>query len=161
MADLGFDTILRWAMAALGAAVVSLALAQPHAVSFRPPDNRLAINAPPREVPRLQEPAAAMYQTAHTINVEHRGKPGAGVRSLRRLGGGRQGSMPVASGGIPYRPVGDARSVPRPRGNATYLRAGSIRDAITRYNEERDTSRPAVRQPAPSTRLPDPSIYRN
>jgi len=140
-----------------------LASAQPHAanISFQPHAGPFAPGTFGRAAARPQA-GPGFYQTAHTGEVERHGPKGPGVRGARR-GGGRLGGAPSAPpSGFPYRPVSqDARSVPRPQGNATYLRAGSIRDAITRYNEERDTSRPVARPPAPSSRPPDPSIYRN
>lgn len=167
MAESSFDTLLRWTAVALCAAAIPLAHAQPHAanVSFRPHGGSYAIDALPRPAERPQ-PAPGFYQTAHTNDVERhgaKGPKGAGARAARRGGNGRLiGAPAMPPVGFPYRPISqDARNVPRQQGNATYLRAGSIRDAVTRYNEERDTAHPVPRPPAPSSRPPDPSIYRN
>jgi hypothetical protein len=68
----------------------------------------------------------------------------------------------MAAGGIPYRPVSEsARNVPRSSGNTAYMRAGSIRDAVTRYNEERGTGRPTPQTSGAGARTPDPGVYRN
>ncbi|NRO98601.1 hypothetical protein GWC77_21995 [Paraburkholderia sp. NMBU_R16] len=162
MADWSFTTLLRWTAVALCAAAIPLASAQPHAanISFRPHASPFALDQAPRLAGR-SEPGPGFYQTAHTDDGQRRGPKGPFARGARR--GGRLVAAPSAPpSGFPYRPVSqDARNVPRAQGNATYLRAGSIRDAVTRYNEERDTSRPVARPPAPSSRQPDPSIYRN
>ncbi|PCE25895.1 hypothetical protein BWP39_15310 [Paraburkholderia acidicola] len=54
----------------------------------------------------------------------------------------------------------EARPVPRPSGNPTIVRAGSIREDVARYNEERGFSRPAPRPPDDMSR-PGASPYRN
>jgi len=162
MADWSLYPLLRWTAAALCAAVIPFASAQPHAanISFQPHARPFALESFPRTAARPQT-GPGFYQTAHTGEGERRGPKSPIARGARR--GGRLAAPPSAPpSGFPYRPVSqDARNVPRPQGNATYLRAGSIRDAVTRYNEERDTSRPVARPPAPSPRPPDPSIYRN
>ncbi len=162
MADWRFFTLLRWTAAALCAAAIPLASAQPHAanISFQPRAGSFALESFPRSAAHAQ-PGPGFYQTAHTGEGERRGQRSPVVCGARR--GARLGGVPSAPpSGFPYRAISqDARNVPRPAGNATYLRAGSIRDAVTRYNEERDTSRPVARPPAPSSRPPDPSIYRN
>lgn len=158
MADWHFDTIGRWTSAVLCAAAVALAHAQPHPahVSFRPPGNGLTLNALTR--PQAAPPSATVYQPANAANGERRGaRPGS--RAERR----KQGRLAAPSaGGIPYRSIAqDARNAPRPPGNSAYMRSGSIRDAVTRYNEERVTGRPPPRPATPNSRLPDPSLYRN
>ena len=163
MADWSFDTLLRWTAVALCAAAIPLAHAQPHAanISFQPHGGGYALDSFARSAPRSQ-PGPGFYQTAHTDRAERRVGKSLGARGVRR--GGANGHLPGAPSappsGFPYRPISqDARNVPRPQGNATYLRAGSIRDAVTRYNEERDTAHSVARPPSP--RPPDPSIYRN
>lgn len=164
MADWSFDTLVRWTAVALCAAAIPLAHAQPHAanISFQPRGGAYALDSFARSAARPQ-PGPGFYQTAHTDGAERRGAKGLGARGVRRGANGRLAGAPSAPPtGFPYRPVSqDARNVPRPQGNATYLRAGSIRDAVTRYNEERDTAHPVARPPGPSPRPPDPSIYRN
>lgn len=54
----------------------------------------------------------------------------------------------------------EARPVPRQSGNPTMVRAGSIREDVARYNEERGFSRPAPRPPEDMSR-PGASPYRN
>lgn len=160
MADWSFNTLLRWTAVALCAAAIPLAWAQPHAdnISFRPHASPFGLDQAPRSAGR-SEPG--FYQTAHTEDGLRRGPKGPLARGARR-GGRLVGAPSAPPSGFPYRPISqDARNVPRAQGNATYLRAGSIRDAVTRYNEERDTSRPVPRPPAPGSRPPDPSIYRN
>lgn len=161
MADSGLETIGRWLAAGVCAAAMTLVQAQPAHVSFRPSAGLLAINAAPRGEARA--PAPAMYRTAHTAYVERGlGRAAALPRGARHSAGGRLvAKLPAGPGRAPYRAIShDARNAP-PAGNAAYLRAGSIRDAVTRYNEERVTGRAAPRPPAASQRLPDPSLYRN
>jgi hypothetical protein len=53
----------------------------------------------------------------------------------------------IAPATVPFRPVSDeARTLAR-EGGAAYLRAGSIRADIARYNEEREANRPVPRPP--------------
>jgi hypothetical protein len=54
----------------------------------------------------------------------------------------------------------DSRAAPRPPANAQAAHVGSIRDDVTRYNEERGASRQIPRPPSDS-RIPAPSPYRN
>jgi len=55
----------------------------------------------------------------------------------------------------------DSRNAPRPPATAQSAHVGSIRDDVTRYNEERGASRPIPRPPGDSSRIPSPSPYRN
>lgn len=55
----------------------------------------------------------------------------------------------------------DSHNAPRPPANAQSAHVGSIRDDVTRYNEERGASRQIPRPPGDSSRLPSPSPYRN
>lgn len=54
----------------------------------------------------------------------------------------------------------DSRAAPRPPASAQSAHVGSIRDDVTRYNEERGASRQIPRPPVDS-RIPAPSPYRN
>jgi hypothetical protein len=54
----------------------------------------------------------------------------------------------------------ETRPVPRQSGNSTMVRAGSIREDVARYNEERGFSRPPPRPPEDLSR-PGASPYRN
>ncbi|RKP49339.1 hypothetical protein D7S89_11255 [Trinickia fusca] len=83
-------------------------------------------------------------------------------QAVRRRAGGPARMTQPAPSGWPLRAVSDdSRNVPRPPGAAPDLRAGSIRAAVTRYNEEHEANRVVPRPPGPSGRLPDPSLYRN
>jgi hypothetical protein len=78
-------------------------------------------------------------------------------------GGPRVVRSPViAPSTVPFRPVSDeARTLAR-EGGAAYLRAGSIRADIARYNEEREANRQVPRPPnAPAPRPAQPWLYRN
>jgi hypothetical protein len=55
----------------------------------------------------------------------------------------------------------DSRNAPRPPANAQSAHVGSIRDDVTRYNEERGASRQIPRPPGDSSRMPSASPYRN
>ncbi|HWT34853.1 MAG TPA: hypothetical protein VN289_01150 [Paraburkholderia sp.] len=55
----------------------------------------------------------------------------------------------------------DSRNAPHPPSNAQSAHVGSIRDDVTRYNEERGASRPIPHPPGDSSRIPSPSPYRN
>ena len=55
----------------------------------------------------------------------------------------------------------DSRNAPRPPVNAQSAHVGSIRDDVTRYNEERGASRQIPRPPGDSSRMPSASPYRN
>ncbi|MBN3760068.1 hypothetical protein [Burkholderia sp. Ac-20365] len=55
----------------------------------------------------------------------------------------------------------ESRNAPRPPANAQAAHVGSIRDDVTRYNEERGASRQIPRPPGDSSRIPSPSPYRN
>ncbi|PTB21388.1 hypothetical protein C9I57_06935 [Trinickia symbiotica] len=164
MADAAFQTIGRWMTAAICAAAMSLAQAAPHmpahagAVSFRQPAN-FGFGGFSTHPAFIRQPGADYLQIARSTYPETgrspRSRAAASSRHERLL-------PPAAAGGIPYRPVSEnARNVPRPPDNSAYVRAGSIRDAVTRYNEERESGRVAPRPPSPGTRMPDPWLYRN
>ena len=55
----------------------------------------------------------------------------------------------------------DSHNAPRPPSSAQAAHVGSIRDDVTRYNEERGASRQIPRPPGESSRIPAPSPYRN
>ncbi|WP_109482845.1 hypothetical protein [Paraburkholderia sp. C35] len=55
----------------------------------------------------------------------------------------------------------DSRNTPRPPSSAQSAHVGSIRDDVTRYNEERGASRQIPHPPGDSSRLPSASPYRN
>ncbi|ACC69346.1 hypothetical protein PPMP20_08575 [Paraburkholderia phymatum] len=55
----------------------------------------------------------------------------------------------------------DSRNAPRPPSNAQSAHVGSIRDDVTRYNEERGASRQIPRPPGDTSRIPPSSPYRN
>ncbi|BCF95601.1 hypothetical protein PPGU19_001700 [Paraburkholderia sp. PGU19] len=55
----------------------------------------------------------------------------------------------------------ESHNAPRPPATAQSAHVGSIRDDVTRYNEERGASRPIPRPPGDSSRIPSPSPYRN
>ena len=60
-----------------------------------------------------------------------------------------------------YEPVSEsARNAGHGAGGAVYMRAGSIREDIARYNEERENGRPPQRPPAAGPHAPA-SLYRN
>lgn len=70
----------------------------------------------------------------------------------------------LSSATVPFRPVSDeARTLAREGGNA-YMRAGSIRADIARYNEEREATHvprpPNLNVEGPRTQR-QPSLYRN
>jgi len=76
-------------------------------------------------------------------------------------GGFSQATMSRAfDGGRVTAVSADARPAPRPPADPQ-VRAGSIREDVARYNEERATFRPFARGSAGSTHPPMPSPYRN
>jgi len=153
MADSAFHIFGRWTVIAFCAVAASLAHAQPPrgphpgpvgphaglAASFarsfaRAPNRPMIAGGPSRDA----RPFGAM------ANPYRRGGPAL-----------------VAAPAIPVRPVSDdARTLAR-EGGAVYLRAGSIRADIARYNEERAPSR--VPHPPAADSRPSPSapLYRN
>ncbi|MCG5077348.1 hypothetical protein [Paraburkholderia tagetis] len=95
-----------------------------------------------------------------------------GGRQAERRGGGFDGNPGGNPGGNPYgngfggyhgpiHPVSaDARQVPHPPADSP-VRAGSIREDVARYNEERSTFRPFQRNGGDVPRPPMPAPYRN
>jgi hypothetical protein len=94
----------------------------------------------------------------------HPGRSGnRGVAPLRVAG--PDVYRPGNGGNVPYpgaiTPIStEARPVPHPPANSP-VRAGSIREDVARYNEERSTYRPLPRQAEEGPRQPMPSPYRN
>lgn len=158
MADGALKIIGRWV------AVVLCTLAA-SAVHAQPPHGHGAWFAPPR--------GAALWRAPIARGVPNRVAAAPGRRSAPRTfvmssdpygrGGARMVPAPVVEpAAVPLRPVSEeARTLAR-EGGAAYLRAGSIRADIARYNEEREATRtaapPNVRVPPPP---PSPSVYRN
>ena len=154
MADSAFHTFERWAVIAFCAVAASLAHAQP-------PHG-------PRAGPSVGPHAGLAASFARSFAGEQN-RPmtaAAPVRGARAFGAmsnpyRRGGPALVAAPAIPVRPVSDdARTLAR-EGGAVYLRAGSIRADIARYNEERAPSRvphPPAADSRPSQSAP---VYRN
>jgi hypothetical protein len=173
MAENGFHTIGRWVAAAACAGVLALALAPPafggHA-GF-PPVNNGAFAA--RAQYRAQRDGAAAPAVARYFAV--RRLPGAAFAprpappalNRYRSNAGRVGApMVAAAPGTFWRVGADARTAPRTGGNNVYMRAGSIRADIARYNEEHGANRFMATRPAnadqrPPAYVPDSSVYRN
>jgi hypothetical protein len=168
MADAVFQTIGRWATAAICAAGLSFAHAQPdgqpHAasVSFHQSDGSTPGNWLARQAFAPQSPAGYLRMARNYPEGRH-GAARSSAATRHGAGPRLSSSMPMAVRGMPYRPVSEAaRNVPRPTGHTAYMRAGSIRDAVTRYNEERgEPGRPVPRPPTAGERPPDSSLYRN
>jgi hypothetical protein len=157
MAELGSRNIGRWAVGALCAAVLSFAHAQP---------------------PRSDHGGGGARgyggQAMHASRAETRGYAaqrrvaGPGQNARVAAGGGSwMGPSGTPSGrdpvyGTPIRPVSEVtRPFQRQDPNPPYMRSGSIRADITRYNEERDSSRFVPRPPNDVPHPPAPSPYRN
>ncbi len=161
MADVVFQTIGRWAAAAICAAAISLAQAAPHAasVSFRQPEG-FGFGG------FFTRPALGRQAGGNDLHMARSTYPDDAPSPSTRAGSPPRRAPrmfpPVVSGGIQYRPVSEsARNVSRPPGASAYMRAGSIRDAVTRYNEERESGHAVPRPPSAGARTPDPSLYRN
>lgn len=152
MADSAFYTSGRWAAAALCAVSVSIAYA-------RPPQG-----------PRAAQAHYAARPVAHSFWRAPAPAVIAAPRPARRTfdvttnpyqHGGPRIAPSIAAATTPFRPVSDeARTFAR-EGGAAYLRAGSIRADIARYNEERGTNH-VPHPPAPGSRQPQGvADYRN
>lgn len=157
MADSALKIIGRWVAGALCAAVASIAQAQPphgYRAQFAAPHAHAIAGAPlyfpanqaPRRMPRTEAPRRPF------------------VMATDPYGHGGTHLVP-APATVPFRPVSDeARTLAREGGNA-YLRAGSLRADIARYNEERGVThvpRPPngnLEEGPPGQR--QPSVYRN
>ena len=80
---------------------------------------------------------------------------------MMRDGGWHGDGLEAARYGGGITPVSaETRGVPRPPADSAMVRAGSIREDVARYNEERST-RPVPRPPEDMSRAPGPSPYRN
>jgi hypothetical protein len=186
MADWGLRTIGRWTAVAACVTGLSLAYARAHSathdhprpasISFRQTDkaafggwfahswfdrqSTTSSRADPHySAARINTGFDARFD-AHTAAKSASARPNGHPRParVRRL----SGLPPMGAGGIAYRPVSEsARGVPRASGNTAYMRAGSIRDAVTRYNEERGTGRSTAQPSGAGARTPDPGVYRN
>lgn len=156
MAASVLHTFLRWTAAVLCGFALSLAYAQaPHAArgGFMAQGNRVFARAPVR-------PASASAS---------RGGPrrqfGQFGMTVDPYGHGGPRAAPVAAIPPPgpfYRPVSEeARTFAR-EGGAVYLRAGSIRADIARYNEERGPNHAVPHPPTRGARSSEsPPVYRN
>jgi hypothetical protein len=163
MADSAFQTIGRWAAVAICAAAFPFAHAQPEepphpaSVSFHQAGGSLISNW--LSHPFGHRPVSGPERIAQT--GQGRSSVPSGTVTRRRYG--QQHVPPTQStlrSATPYHAISEsARNVPRSPG--TTARAGSIRDAITQYNEEREEGRGVPRSPSPETHVPDPSLYRN
>ena len=154
MADWALKNIGRWLAGALCAAMAAIAYAQPphgpraqfaapRAHGFWGAQNRSAESMAPRRSPRPFVMATDPYGHGGTQMVP---------------------APALAPATVPFRPVSDeARTLAREGGNA-YMRAGSIRADIARYNEEREATH--VPRP-PNANVEGPrgprasSLYRN
>ncbi|MBU6486425.1 MAG: peptide-binding protein [Burkholderiales bacterium] len=130
MADSAFHTFLRWAAVALCAAVGSLAYARP---PQGPHGGRAGYGAAPAgpfwraPVPSAGAAPRGGGQRSFVITTSPYGH-----------GGPRVAPAPlIAAAATPFRPVSDEARPQAHEGGAAYLRAGSIRADIARYNEER------------------------
>lgn len=159
MADSALNIIGRWAAAALCVAAASIAHAQPshgYRAQFAAPrahafwggQNRPAAPIAERRSSRAKAPRSFVMAT------DAYGHGGAQMVPAPAL----------APSTVPFRPVSDeARTLAREGGNA-YMRAGSIRADIARYNEEREATH-VPRPPSANGDEPrgarQPSVYRN
>lgn len=149
MADSAFHTFGRWAAAALCALAVSFVHAQP------PHGPRAGFAAPG---------ARALRQAPNRPPTGFAGRGGQSTfvmsSSPYRHGGPRTApSVPPAP--TPIRPVSEeARTLAR-EGGAAYLRAGSIRADIARYNEEHGANRPPRPTGQAARSSESPPVYRN
>jgi hypothetical protein len=157
MADCALKIIGRWVAVVLCTLAASVVHAQPpHARDawFGPSHGASFWRAPTsRGVPnRAAAPGRRAAQRTFVLSTDPYGRGGA--RMVR--------GPVIEPATVPLRPVSDeARTLAR-EGGAAYLRAGSIRADIARYNEEREATH--APQP-PNARVPrppqSPSVYRN
>ena len=149
MADSAFHTFGRWAAAALCALAVSSVHAQP------PHGPRAGFAAPGAR-------ALGRAPSAPPGRLAGRGGQRTFVMSSSPYGHGAPRTVPaVPPPPTPFRPVSEeARTLAR-EGGAAYLRAGSIRADIARYNEERGANRPQRRIGQGARSGESPPVYRN
>ncbi|WP_206954936.1 hypothetical protein [Trinickia acidisoli] len=150
MADSALKIFGRWVAAALCVAAASIAHAQP-------PHGYRGHTAAPQARTFWRGPSRPAAVTGP------RRAPHAFVMATDPYGHGGARRVPapaIAPPTVPYRPVSEeARTLAR-EGGAAYLRAGSLRADIARYNEERDANRVPRPPSAPSPRPPQtPSVY--
>jgi hypothetical protein len=153
MADSAFYLFGRWAVIAFCAVAASLAQAQPPRGPRAGPVG-----------PHAGLAASFARSFAHGPNRPMTaGAPSRGSRAFGAMADpyrhGGPGFVPAPA--LPVRQVSDdARTLAR-EGGAVYLRAGSIRADIARYNEERAPNR-VPRPPANDNRSsPSAPLYRN
>ncbi len=156
MAHMGFRNFGRWVAGALCAAVLSFAHAQPPRAAYgggHEGGGFRAFAAQPRGAPRA-------YAAQHRGAGPGRGpRVAAGAGWMQAPGGGRTGAVPF--GGQIRTVSEETRPFQQQDSSPPYVRAGSIRADVTRYNEERDSSRIVPRPPGDVPRPPPPSPYRN
>lgn len=158
MADCALKIIGRWVAVVLCTLAASIVYAQPpHGRDgwFAPSRGASLWRAPtPRSVPNRVAVAPSRRAAHRTFMMSTDPYGRGGARMVR--------GPVIEPATVPLRPVSDeARTFAR-EGGAAYLRAGSIRADIARYNEERESTHsappPNVRVPRPP---PSPSVYRN
>ncbi|TKC89805.1 hypothetical protein FAZ69_10730 [Trinickia terrae] len=153
MAELGIRNFGRWAVGALCVAMLSFAHAQPPRMGH---DGYYGGGA--RGYGGQARSYAAERRAGNPAQARRAANGGA---PWSGRSGGPAGRDPVY--GTPIRPVSE--EVPRPfqrqDPNPPYVRSGSIRADVARYNEERDSNRFVPRPPNDVPRPPAPSPYRN
>ncbi|QCP47991.1 peptide-binding protein [Trinickia violacea] len=159
---MGSRNVGRWAAGALCAAMLSFAHAQPprsdhggggyHAGGMR------AYGGPAAHAPRADSRGYASQRRAAGPRQDPRAA--AGGSAWMGPSGIPGGHDPVY--GTPIRTVSEVtRPFQRQDPNPPYMRSGSIRADITRYNEERESSHFVPRPPNQVPHPPEPSPYRN
>jgi hypothetical protein len=161
MAESGLKTIERWVTTAICATAMSCAHSQPLAAStsFHPPVGPLPATflVASSALPPQRAPGPFLAELKYS--EDRLGSVGRGVVAPRGLGLRRIPMPPLTAG---YQPVSEnARRVPPTSGDAGSLRAGSIRDAVTRYNEERESTHILPRAPNTGARPSDQNPDRN
>jgi hypothetical protein len=140
-----------------GPRTVAAHVANAHAAHYaQNGTQRMRVNAPsrtsgkPADANRIYTGNASGYSAQRLglpFDDAYRGRPSAQYVGTQYAGA----ITPVST---------DSRAAPRPPANAQAAHVGSIRDDVTRYNEERGASRQIPRPPSDS-RIPAPSPYRN
>jgi hypothetical protein len=158
MADSRFHSIGRWAAVALCAATMALAHARPLRDAPGAGHGGGPFAAAPRPLARLG-PGVAHRAAPRPLGprVFAQAPHAAIPLNPYRLGANR---IPPMAANV-YQPVSEnTRSAGRGPDGAVYMRAGSIREDIARYNEERENGRAPQRPPAAGPHAPS-SLYRN
>ncbi len=170
MADSALKIIGRWLAGALCAAVAAIAHAQPphgYRAQFVAPHVHAFGGAQNPQNPRNAQnrfPAGMAPRAGTRANPQQR--PFVMARDPYGRSGTHMVPAPALAPAatVPFRPVSDeARTMAREGGNA-YMRAGSIRADIARYNEEREAThvpRPPNSNLEGSAVQRQPSVYRN